>query len=41
MTGRNNRTALTPADLNATISRSLASRPPASSTATSRAIGSV
>ncbi len=40
-TGRNNRNALTPAALHATISRSLASRPPASSTATSSAIGNV
>jgi hypothetical protein len=41
ITGRKRRSVLTPAALNAMISRSPARRPPASSTATSRAIGSV
>ena len=40
-TGRNSRSALTPAALNAMISRSPARRPPARSTATSSAMGSV
>ena len=40
-TGRNSRRGPTPAALNATTSRSPASRPPARRIATSRAIGSV
>ncbi len=41
ITGRKSRSTLTPAALNAMISRSPARRPPASSTATSSAMGSV